>query len=61
MNFILISENLRNYPMKAGVKAEWNFEQSFIKSKLEVTDINFRPIHEDNRSLPNDDDIKSKF
>ena len=24
--------NLRNYPMKAEVKAEWNFEQSFIKS-----------------------------
>ena len=24
--------NLRSYPMKAEVKAEWNFEQSFIKS-----------------------------
>ena len=24
--------NLRSYPMKAGVKAEWNFGQSFIKS-----------------------------
>ena len=23
--------NLRSYPMKAEVKAEWNFEQSFIK------------------------------
>ena len=24
--------NLRSYPMKSEVKAEWNFEQSFIKS-----------------------------
>ena len=24
--------NLRSYPMKAEVKAEYNFEQSFIKS-----------------------------
>ena len=24
--------NLRSYPMKGKVKAEWNFEQSFIKS-----------------------------
>ena len=24
--------NLRSYPLKAEVKAEWNFEQSFIKS-----------------------------
>ena len=24
--------NLRSYPMKAEVKAEWNFEQNFIKS-----------------------------
>ena len=24
---------LRSYPMKAEVKADWNFEQSFIKSK----------------------------
>ena len=24
--------NLRGCPMKAEVKAEWNFEQSFIKS-----------------------------
>ena len=24
--------NLRSYPMKAEVKAEWNFEPSFIKS-----------------------------
>ena len=24
--------NLRSYPMKAEVKAEWNFEQSCIKS-----------------------------
>ena len=24
--------NLRSYPMKAEVKADWNFEQSFIKS-----------------------------
>ena len=24
--------NPRSYPMKAEVKAEWNFEQSFIKS-----------------------------
>ena len=24
--------NLRSYPMKAEVKTEWNFEQSFIKS-----------------------------
>ena len=29
MNFILI---IRSYPMKAEVKAEWNFEPSFIKS-----------------------------
>ena len=24
--------NFRSYPMKAEVKAEWNFEQSFINS-----------------------------
>ena len=24
--------NVRSYPMKAEVKAEWTFEQSFIKS-----------------------------
>ena len=24
--------NLRSYPMKAEVKADWNFEPSFIKS-----------------------------
>ena len=32
-----------------------------IKTQLEVTDTNFQPIHEDNRSLPNDADLKSKF
>ena len=32
-----------------------------MKTQLEVTDTNFRPIHEDNRSLPNDADLKSKF
>ena len=26
--------NLRSNPMKAEVKGEWNFEQSFIKSKF---------------------------
>ena len=25
-----------------------------MKTQLEVTDTNFRPIHKDNRSLPND-------
>ena len=29
--------NLRSYPINAEVKAEWNFEQSFIKSnKIET-------------------------
>ena len=32
-----------------------------IKRQVEITDINFRPIHEDSRSLPNDADQKSKF
>ena len=32
-----------------------------IKTQLEVTDTNFRPIHEDYRSWPNDADLKSKF
>ena len=29
---VLTCFNLRSYPMKAEVKAEWNFEQSSIKS-----------------------------
>ena len=32
-----------------------------IKRQLEITDINFRRIYEDNRSLPNNADRKSKF
>ena len=32
-----------------------------IKSKLEATDINFRPIPEVNRNFPNDADLKIKF
>ena len=32
-----------------------------MKTQLEVADTHFRPIHEDNRSLPNDADLKSKF
>ena len=28
---------------------------------LEVMDIDFRPIHEDNRRFPNDAHLKSKF
>ena len=32
-----------------------------IKIQLEITDINFGRIDEDNRSLPNDADLKSKF
>ena len=28
--------NIRSYPMKAEIKAEWNFEQSFIKTSKEV-------------------------
>ena len=37
-------------------------EVVFYDTKLYiVTDINFRPIHEDNRSLPNDADLRSKF
>ena len=32
-----------------------------IKSQLEGTDINCLPIHEDNRSFPNDADLKIKF
>ena len=32
-----------------------------IKSQLEISDINFRRIYEDKRSLPNDADRKSKF
>ena len=32
-----------------------------IKSRLEVTDINFRPILEDQRSFPNDADLNIKF
>ena len=33
----------------------------FIKTQLEITDTNFRQIHEDNRSLPNDAHLNSKF
>ena len=32
-----------------------------MKSQLEVTGINFRPIHEDGQSFPNAADMKSKF
>ena len=32
-----------------------------IKSQLEVTDIKFRLIYENKRSLPNDADLKTKF
>ena len=32
-----------------------------IKRQLEITDINFRRIYEDNRSLPNDTDLIFKF
>ena len=32
-----------------------------IKRQLEITDIHFRRIYEDNRSLPKDADRKSKF
>ena len=32
-----------------------------IKRQLEITDINFRRIYEDNRSFPNGTDLKFKF
>ena len=32
-----------------------------IKIQLEITDINFRRIYEDNQSLPNSTDPKFKF
>ena len=32
-----------------------------IKSQVEVTDINFRPIHKDYQSLANDADLDSNF
>ena len=32
-----------------------------IKRQLKITDINFRRIYEDNRSLPNDTDLKFMF
>ena len=64
MNFILIAE----------VGAERNFCRSYIIryevilqvklsyfTLLEITDIKFRRIYEDNRSLPNDADLKSKY
>ena len=64
MNFILISE----------VGTEWNVCRSYIIryevilqvklsyfSLLKITDTKFRHIYEDNRSLPNDADRKSKF
>ena len=41
--------------------------RSYIMRKIEllyltkVTDIKFRPIHEDNRSLPNEANLKSEF
>ena len=34
---------------------------SLIKRQLEITDINFRRIDEDNRSLPIGADLKYKF
>ena len=32
-----------------------------IERQLKHTDINCQPIHEDNRSLPNEADLKSEF
>ena len=46
---------IRSY-FKSKVELLW-----LIKKQLEITDINFRQIPEDNRSLPNDTDRKSKF
>ena len=45
MNFILISE----------------VGTGLIKRQLEITDIKFRRIYEDNRSFPNGTDLKFKF
>ena len=58
------------------VEPEWNFRRSYIiryevilqvallqliKRQLEITNINFRRIYEDNRSFPNGNDLKFKF
>ena len=66
MNFILIAE----------VGTEWNFCRIYIiryevilrvkllwliKRQLEIADINFQRIYEDNRSLPNGADRKAIF
>ena len=62
MNFILICE----------VGTEWNFRRSYIiqyevilpvkfgyfSLLKEITDLKFQRIYEDNRSFPNDDDLK---
>ena len=34
---------------------------SWVTLAIEVPGFNFRPIHEDNRSFPNDADLKIKF
>ena len=49
-----------NFKIRSDITNKVEFLQ-LIKTQLEVTDTNFRPIHEDNRSLPNDADRKSKL
>ena len=65
MIFILISEVetewivCRSYFMRYEVILQ--VQLSYFSLLKEITDTNFRPIHEDNRSLSNDADLKSKF
>ena len=35
--------------------------RQLIKRQLQITDINFRPIHKNNRRFANDADLKIKF
>ena len=51
----IFAEVIRSY-FTSKVELLW-----LIKSQLEVTDINFRTIPEDNRSFPNDADLKIEF
>ena len=65
MNFILISEveTEWNFSRSYVIRYEVIFTSKvallyLIKRQLEITDIKFRRIYEDNRSFPNGTDLK---
>ena len=43
------------------IRSYFTTKVELLELQLKITDINFRRIYEDNRSLPNDTDLKFKF